>query len=178
MPTGPCPVCPRLEQEFEPYRQAAYWKTMHRRVRERAARLEAEVARLEALLRLREQHLFGRKAETAAATEPTKLDRAQSSATTPRRPRGQQPNRRSPPRRDHTQLPAATEDHELPPDQRCCSQCGQPFADFPGTEDSTILEVDVRAHRRIIRRRRDRPTCTCGVHPGIVTAPPAARLIP
>ena len=58
-----------------------------------------------------------------------------------------------------------------------CSRCGQPFADFPGTEDSEILEVEVRAHRRIIRRRRYRPTCGCGAHPGVVTAPPPPRLI-
>ena len=73
---------------------------------------------------------------------------------------------------------AVPEDHELPPDQCRCSRCGQPFADFPGTEDSIILEVDVRAHRRIIRRRRYRPTCSCAAHAGIVTAPPPPRLIP
>ncbi|MGH7441351.1 MAG: IS66 family transposase, partial [bacterium] len=53
-----------------------------------------------------------------------------------------------------------------------------PFAPVGGTEDSTILEVEVRAYRRVIRRRRYRPTCGCGVHPGVVTAPPAPRLIP
>ena len=53
-----------------------------------------------------------------------------------------------------------------------CSWCGQPFADFPGTEDSIILEVEVRAHRRVIRRRRYRPSCSCGAHSGIVMAPP------
>jgi transposase len=40
------------------------------------------------------------------------------------------------------------------------------------------LEVEVRAHRRVIRRRRYRPTCACAAHPGIVTAPPPPRLIP
>ena len=70
------------------------------------------------------------------------------------------------------------EDKVLPPDQCRCSRCGQPFADFPGTEDSTILEIDVRAHSRVIRRRHYRPTCSCGAHPGIVTAPPPDRLIP
>src|SRR5215813_6705926 len=69
IPQGPCPVCPRLEQEFEPWRQAAYWQAMHRRALEREAQLKAEVERLQALLRLREQQLFGRKTETAAATE-------------------------------------------------------------------------------------------------------------
>src|SRR3974377_385169 len=71
LPQGPCPVCPRLEQEFEPWRQAAYWKAMHRRALEREAQLQAEVARLQALLRLREQQLFGRKTEAGVATQST-----------------------------------------------------------------------------------------------------------
>jgi len=49
---------------------------------------------------------------------------------------------------------------------------------FPGTDDTTILEVEVKAHRRLIHRPRYRPSCACGVHPGIVTAPPPPRLIP
>jgi transposase len=40
------------------------------------------------------------------------------------------------------------------------------------------LEVEVKAHRRLVHRRRYRPTCACGVHPGVVTAPPPPRLIP
>jgi transposase len=38
--------------------------------------------------------------------------------------------------------------------------------------------VTVRAHRRVIRRRRYRPTCTCGIHPQVIAAPPPPRLIP
>ena len=177
IPQGPCPVCPRLEQEFEPWRQAAYWQAMHRRARDREAQLQAEVERLHALLRFREQQLFGRKTETAAATEPA-VPLATPPDPPPRRSRGQQPGRPGPKRRDYSHLPAVPENHELPPDQCRCSRCGQPFADFPGTEDSIILEVDVRAHRRIIRRRRYRPTCSCAAHAGIVTAPPPPRLIP
>ena len=177
IPQGPCPVCPRLEQEFEPWRQAAYWQAMHRRALDREAQLQAEVERLHALLRLREQQLVGRKTETAAATEPA-VPLATPPDPPPRRSRGQQPGRPGPKRRDYSHLPAVPEDHELPPDQCRCSRCGQPFADFPGTEDSIILEVDVRAHRRIIRRRRYRPTCSCAAHAGIVTAPPPPRLIP
>jgi transposase len=177
LPEGPCPVCPRLEQEFEPWRQAAYWKAMHRRALEREAQLQAEVDRLQALLRLREQQLFGRKTETTAATAPTASNPPRAGAS-PRRPRGQQPGRPGPERRDYSHLPAVAEDHVLPPDQCLCPRCGQPFTDFPGTEDSLILEVDVRAHRRVIRRHRYRPTCCCAAHPGIVTAPPAPRLIP
>ncbi len=175
IPQGPCPVCPRLEQEFEPWRQAAYWRSRHRQALQREAQLQAEVDRLQALLRLREQQLFGRKTEAGAA-EPT-VPPTDSPTPPPRRKRGQQRGRRGPKRRDHSLLPAVVEVHELPPEQCRCSRCGQPFDDFPGTEDAIILEVDVRAHRRVIRRRRYRPTCSCAAHPGIVVAPPPPRLI-
>jgi transposase len=52
------------------------------------------------------------------------------------------------------------------------------FEPFPGTEDSTVLEIDVQAYRRVIQRRRYRPRCTCPDNPGIITAPAPAKLIP
>src|SRR3954454_16568035 len=67
LPTAPCPVCPRLAAEFEPWRQAGYWKGMHERAVEREKLLKEEIARLQAQLRLREQQLFGRKTEAGAA---------------------------------------------------------------------------------------------------------------
>src|SRR5512144_2034209 len=172
LPQGPCPVCPRLAQEFEPWRQAAYYKAMLDRAVAREAQLQQEIATLQAQLRLREQQLFGRKTDsTATADGPARSDR------TPR-PRGQQRGKPGPQRRDYSHLPAVEQFLELPAEQRCCERCGQPFASFPGTEDATVLEIDVRAHRRIYRRCRYRPTCSCGHHPGIVTAPPPAKVIP
>ena len=69
LPQGPCPVCPRLAQEFEPWRQAAYWQAMHQRAVEREAALKDEIARLQAQLRLREQQLFGRTADSTTTIE-------------------------------------------------------------------------------------------------------------
>jgi transposase len=135
----------------------------------REALLKQEVAQLQAKLRLREQQLFGKKAETTASTETT---------ANSRRPRGQRPGRRGPKRRDYSHLPAVEQVVELPAEEQRCSDCGCPFASFPGTEDSTVLEIEVRAHRRIYHRRRYRPTCSCGTHPGIVTTPPPAKVIP
>src|SRR5436190_23208438 len=88
IPDGPCPVCPRLAVEFEPWRQAGYWKALHDRARQREALLQQRVAELEAQLRLREQQLFGRKTEAHTATAPTP-----TSAASARRRRGQQPGR-------------------------------------------------------------------------------------
>src|SRR6516165_10885841 len=89
LPDNPCPVCPRLAQEFEPWRQAGYWKAMHDRALQREALLQQQIEQLRAQLRLREQQLFGRKTEagvSAALTPP-----ATDPAAPPRRRRGQQP---------------------------------------------------------------------------------------
>ncbi len=172
IPEGPCPVCPRLAQEFEPWRQAAYYKVMLDRAVAREALLKQELAQLQAKLRLREQQLFGKKAESKANSQ-----KIADSPPSPRA-RGQQPGRPGPKRRDYSHLPAVEHDLELPIDQRCCSGCGSPFTTFPGTDETTVLEIDVRAHRRIYHRTRYRPTCSCGTHPGIITAPPPPKVIP
>jgi len=148
---------------------------MHDRARQREQQLQRRVAELEAQLRLREQQLFGTKTEAHAAA--AQVATPPTPGAPPRR-RGQQPGRPGPRRRDYSHLPAVVEDHEIPGDACCCRRCGRPFAPTSGTEDSTILEVEVQAHRRLIRRHRYRPTCDCGAHPGIVTAPPAPRVIP
>jgi transposase len=46
------------------------------------------------------------------------------------------------------------------------------------TEDSEQVEIEVRAYRRRIRRRRYQRTCSCSDGPRTVTAPPAPKLIP
>jgi transposase len=66
----------------------------------------------------------------------------------------------------------------LSPAQSCCPACGEAFAPFPGAEESTIIEVQVQAHLRRIQRRRYQKTCRCPQVPGIVTAPPAPRVLP
>src|SRR3954466_12793535 len=143
LPQGPCPVCPRLAQEFEPWRQAAYYKAMLDRAVAREALLKEEIATLHAQLRLREQQLFGRKADSTASAEGLAHP-----ARSPR-PRGQQPGKPGPRRRDYSHLPAVELVLELPTDQQRCSGCGQPFVSFPGTDDATVLEIEVRAHRRV-----------------------------
>jgi transposase len=45
------------------------------------------------------------------------------------------------------------------------------------TEDSEQIEIEVRAYRRLIRRRRYQRTCTCQGG-RTLTAPPLPKLIP
>jgi transposase len=172
---GPCPVCPHLAERFEPFRRAAFWEAMHAKAKLRLTELELRIAELEAQLRRREQQLFGKKSESSAGF-PTP-----GAVTPPRpspKPKGQQRGQPGPGRRDYSHLPTVEEFRELPAEQQQCSGCGLPFESFPGTEDSEILEIEVRAYRRLVRRRRYRPRCSCGKHPGLVTAPPAERVLP
>src|SRR3954462_4342048 len=69
IPQGPCPVCPRLAQEFEPWRQAAYWQAMHHRAVGREKLLHEENEQLHARIRSLEQQLFGRKADSPATSD-------------------------------------------------------------------------------------------------------------
>jgi transposase len=150
---------------------------MHHKAKLRIAQLERDNAELQAKIRLREQQLFGHKTE--AGTTSNQAATATTTATaTPRKPRGQQRGQPGPTRRDHSHLPAVVEIRDLPDDQQSCSGCGVPFAPFAGTEDSEVLEVEVKAYRRILRRKRYRPTCSCGKHPGIVTAPQIDKVFP
>jgi transposase len=58
-----------------------------------------------------------------------------------------------------------------------CPECGLAFKEFAATEDAQVLEIEVKAYRRVIHRHRYSPTCECGCVSGIVTAPSPARLI-
>ena len=56
LPVGPCPVCPRLDQDFEAFRLAAYYKAQHARSVEREAQLKVEIDRLKELLSVPVRH--------------------------------------------------------------------------------------------------------------------------
>lgn len=66
----------------------------------------------------------------------------------------------------------------MPREERRCPQCGKPFEEFPRTEDSDEIHREVQVVRRVHKRKRYKPTCRCGVAPGIVTAPVVPKLIP
>jgi transposase len=159
------------------------------RIQQREAELAQQLAELQAEVRLLKHRLYGRRNEShhhpnTLAHDPLedgqpKSDPNNTAAQPPARPRGQQRGRPGHGRRDHRHLPATAETADLPPEERCCQSCGQPFAKAGSDpHQSTVIEVTVRAHRRVIRRRRYRPTCTCASHPAIITAPAPARLIP
>ncbi|KKL76244.1 hypothetical protein LCGC14_2046820, partial [marine sediment metagenome] len=62
--------------------------------------------------------------------------------------------------------------------ETACPTCGKPAVQISRTEDSEIIEIEVCAHRRRIRRKRYRRTCECPNESQTLTAPAPAKLIP
>ena len=165
--------------------QARYWKSAHersvqriglleerlleqqRQAAEREAALRAELDMANAKIRDLNQRLFGRKSEKG------KGRRGGRSATGRRR--GQQRGSQGHGRTMLPHLPVREEEVGLGSAE--CPSCGLPLQDFPGTDDKEVIEIEVKAYRRVIRRRRYRCSCGCGTLPGIVTAPPPPELI-
>lgn len=179
------------QEHIELVMQANGWKSLHQRaveraqwrdqryrrvlrqLKEQAAQREAKLcAELElALAKIRDlqQRVFGRKSERSKGGSEQRAPLAS------RAPRG---HKRGAPGHGRTMLahlPQRSEYVEIDTPQ--CPQCGLELSAFPGTEDSEVLAIEVQAYRRLIRRRRYRPSCNSGCVPGIVAAPAPPRLI-
>jgi transposase len=153
--------------------EANYWRAQHERLLQREAALQAEVEALQATIRDLNQRLYSTKSEKSAGP-----DRAGMCKPTSPRQRGQQPGSKGHGRSDRSALPVVAEVHDVSEAAQRCPTCGKAFLPFPGTEESTIIEVQVQAYMRRIQRQRCQKTCHCPQGAGIVTAPPAPRLIP
>jgi transposase len=158
--------------------QAGYWQSRHRDALRRIGQLEQQVEQLQGEKRQLQADLFGQRSETTSLKDRSNhLDDPQDEAPGPARKRGQQAGNPGPKRRDYSSLPVRESFVELPHEQRVCPDCGQPLRLRSDTEDSEQIEIDVRAHRRVIHRRRYERTCTCQGN-RTLTAPPLPKLIP
>jgi transposase len=160
-------------------RQVGYWKAQHERAVKRAEQLQVEIEQLRGENRKLQDQLFGRKSESSSRDRSNHLEgEDEEQASSPPRKRGQRKDQPGPSRRDYSHLPVVEEPPlELPPDQRVCPQCAAVLVPG-GTEDSEQIEIEVKAYRRKIRRRRYQRTCSCSTPPRTMTAPAAPKLIP
>ena len=137
---------------------------------QREAALRAELDGAQAKVRDLQQRLFGRKSERSKGADELQPRPGYQPAR-----RGQRRGAPGHGRKMLAHLPERIQTVGL--DSPQCPACGEPLCEFPGTEDSEVLEIEVKAYRRLIRRRRYRPSCQCGCVPGIVSAPAPCRLI-
>jgi transposase len=181
-----CPNCPtvqrleqalaRLQAEFRC--EVGYWKSRHADAVKRIERMQGELDQSRGETRALQDKLFGCKSEKSARSDRSNdlFDPEEVTATVKKR--GAQPGRAGHGRRDYSHLPVEEEFHSLPEESLACPFCGNLAAMMSDTEDSDLLEVNVRPHRRRIRRRRYRPTCNCDSTRRTLTAPPPPKLIP
>jgi len=178
------------QEQIELRLAATQWKGLHRKavarcdqqevrhdriVRELKAQALKSNAALQgaldsALAQVRDlqKRIFSTKSEQSRPSE------SRSKAATCRK-RGQQRGTIGHGRTIESQLSARHEDIVLQKAQ--CPECGLAFKEFAGTEDLEVLEIEVKAYRRVIHRHRYIPSCQCGCVSGVITAPSPARLI-
>lgn len=163
-------------ENLELRQQVGYWKGMHARAVERIAVLEQENEQLRGEIRRLQQQLFGQKSEKQSPKDRSNHLDGLDDENQAKSPAGPKQQQKGPKRRDLSHLPAKEEVIELPAEERTCPTCGQPLQEMTDTEDSEQIEIDVKAHRRVLRRRRYRKRCTC---PGCqtTTAPIPPKLI-
>lgn len=160
--------------------QTQQWEAL---VSQQAQQLEAQAGHIEALkarVIWLEQQVFGRKSESrtdAPAAASPAPPRAVASTPPEKRPRGQQRGAQGHGRKRRVDLPTEEVEHGLPADQQQCPQCRLPLEAIASSEDSEEIDWEVRLVRRVHKRRRYRPTCACGVLPGLMTAPVVPKVI-
>jgi len=196
---------PNIPEAIDFRREAHYWRAQHQYLSRRFEVWKQKAMTAEAELRLREREIeelrgqresdqariawlekqvFGQKTEQGRVgvsvvvetnVEPAQNPEPDGVAEAGKKKRGQQQGRSGHGRRRRTELPVQDIPHKL--DHPVCPRCGRALRVFPGTEDSDEIHWEVRVIRRIHRRERYQPSCTCGVLPGIVTAPGPQKLI-
>lgn len=157
--------------------KANYWEAQFSQLKSREEQLVAENEELKAKLRKREEELFGRSSEKNNKSQDTNPISEKEKS---KKGRGQQPGSKGHKRRDYSDLPIAKEELELVGESCKCPCCHLPYKELPGYSESDIVEIDVKAYRRVIHRKKYKRSCSCKENPDpqIVSAPVIERLLP
>jgi transposase len=186
--------------------QANYWKTQHAKAISREVLLRSKVQELEEALRDKnkqteklskqveelkarnawlKQQIFGRKTEqrideanNTDEKDSFSSDDSSENENETKRQRGQQEGSPGHGRKRRTNLPSVKICHDLKEHEKFCPICNLPFDLLPIKQYSEDIHYEICIIRRIHERACYSPTCHCKAVPGIVAAPPPAKLIP
>jgi transposase len=162
----------RLRQENILLRQEAHsYRELHRRALGRIQKLEAENQALKEKNGELNRRLFGRKSEKFTAQQAAGKEKARATGK-----RGQAKGSRGHGRKARPGLPQQRQVVKWPGEGPRCGQCGLPYrADGTAASHQEIV-VEVKAHKRVIRRQCYEQACSCP-NPGLPkrVAAPAPR---
>lgn len=152
--------------------EVGYWQGMHKKALSREEALKKIIKEQGGQIRDLKNRLFGKK------TEKKSSDKKEGGAkpTDPKRPRGQQPGSKGHGRTTRAHLAHSDESVDFS-DVPKCSKCGTSYIRDESRE-SEIIEVEVKAHKRIIIRSCMKKDCSCKGVPNTITAPMPPKVIP
>lgn len=153
--------------------EASYWKAQHARVIVREEELKEQLKHKEAIIRDLNQRLYGKHSEKGGSKAETNSNVKVGKST---RSKGQQKGKTGPGRTKRPNLPVIPE--IIPLSETACGLCGLEYTLLSSYEESDIIEVEVAAHVRRIKRQKCAKNCTCVPGSKIITAPVVPKLIP
>lgn len=144
-----------------------YWQSMHKKAISREEILKQTVKKLEGHVRDLRHRVFGKKSEKKNPKKNEKNLQSKGS----KRPRGQQPGSKGHGRTQRPDLPETNEVANLP-DNIICPCCNKPYVPDASVE-AEIIEVEVKAYKRKIKRQRVKKGCSCkGVSTTVIAPVP------
>lgn len=153
--------------------EASYWKAQHARAIKREEELKESLKHKEAIIRDLNQRLYGKHSEKGGKKpEVNSKDKGGQST----RPKGQQKGIKGHGRTNRASLAVIPE--IIPLSETSCGLCGLEYSVLSSYEESDIIEVEVAAHIRRIKRQKCAKNCTCEPGSKIITAPVIPKLIP
>ena len=150
-----------------------YWKRQHERVRKREEELKKELQDKNARIKYLEHRLYNKKNErTKAKNEETEYGKRS------KRKKGHQKGTPAHARRKYNELEEKPELYDLQEGEKFCDFCGRPYYEIASTDNTDILEVEVKGYKRKIKRKKYAKKCNCDGGKKIITAPSPYKIIP
>ena len=178
LPELPIALSPQItisEKEYLSLKcEVGYWRSMHEKALSRIEKLNRIIAHQKGKIRDLTNRLFGKKGEKKGSDKKDGEPKDKEPGT--ESPRGQQPGSKGHGRTERPDLPHVEElvdFSEVPK----CSECGTEYL-FDGQKESEIIEVEVKAYTRVIKRSCMKKGCTCKGVPTTVTAPMPPKVLP
>jgi len=161
------------EKEYRTIKcELRFWKAMHYKSIIREGTLKQTIKKLEGDIRDLRHRVFGKKSEKKSSSK----DCNRSKKSDSKRCRGQQLGSKGHGRTKRPDLPKKIEEAKLFETPKCPG-CGIPNIS-DGSKDAEIIEVEVKAYTRKIKRQRMRKDCKCSGIPNTITAPIPPKALP
>ncbi len=174
----PVDLSPKIiisEKEYRTLKcDVGYWRSMHEKSLSRIDKLNITIKYQEGKIRDLTNRIFGKKSEKKSSGE--KDGEVKNKVSGEKRKRGQQPGTEGHGRTKRPDLPRVEEAVDFSKIPKC-PECGTAYLP-DGQKESEIIEVEVKAHTRVIQRSCMKKGCTCKGIPGTVTAPMPPKVLP